>query len=208
MSQRIESKEEFLNILREGLKKLDSKTQEEILYDYEEHFTIGLSKGMSEAEIAKALGSPRVIANQYRFEKAIQKAEARPSFQSIAKAIFVAMSLGFFNLVFVLGFYIGLVGMLFGLIVGFGVSILAGLVLMIRAFIPSFLLEHFSIGIDHSLTTNPLFLFAFGFIWIVLASGLVVLLSHAFRVVFLATIRYLKFNYRVILESSQQTKLP
>ena len=43
---------DYLNRLRQGLAKLPSDEVEEILADYEEHFSVGLGKALSEAEVA------------------------------------------------------------------------------------------------------------------------------------------------------------
>lgn len=55
----------FLNILAQSIKHLPQEEQNEILFDYEEHFRIGLEQGKTEEEIADSLGNPAIIAAQY-----------------------------------------------------------------------------------------------------------------------------------------------
>lgn len=59
------SRSEFLNILAQSIAHLSKEEQDEILYDYEEHFRIGLEQGKTEDEIAESLGNPYIIANQF-----------------------------------------------------------------------------------------------------------------------------------------------
>lgn len=65
------TKNEFLRNLQTGLETHQVKNVTDILTDYEEHFTHGLSKGKSEAEIAQSLGSPSTIAQAYKTETMI-----------------------------------------------------------------------------------------------------------------------------------------
>lgn len=59
------SRRDFLNILAQSITHLSKEEQDEILYDYEEHFRIGLEQGKTEDEIAESLGNPYIIANQF-----------------------------------------------------------------------------------------------------------------------------------------------
>ena len=59
------NKEHFFFILKNNLKGFTDEEIQEILYDYEEHFTVGTAEGKSEEEIAKELGDPITIAKQY-----------------------------------------------------------------------------------------------------------------------------------------------
>ncbi len=58
-------KKEFLKQLEEALLRLNKSDRDDIMLDYEEHFRVGLEKGMTEAEVAESLGSPVDIAAQY-----------------------------------------------------------------------------------------------------------------------------------------------
>lgn len=114
------NKEEFIAELRKALYGLSENEIEDILYDYNEHFEIGASKGKTQEEIAMELGNPKNIAKSYRVNAKITKAEKNPSPSNLIKALLAAMTLGFFNLIFVLGPFLGVIGLLLGL---YGISI-------------------------------------------------------------------------------------
>ncbi len=59
------NKEEFLLVLKNNLRGFTNEEMQEILYDYEEHFSVGGAEGKTEEEIAKELGDPVTIARQY-----------------------------------------------------------------------------------------------------------------------------------------------
>ena len=109
------NKKEFLGRLSELIKDIPEEEKKDILFDYEEHFRIGLEKGRKEEEIAASLGDPKVIAKQSRASCILKEAEKTTSASNIIRAIFAAVGLGFFNLVIVLGPAAGLIGILVAL---------------------------------------------------------------------------------------------
>ncbi|GAA0737432.1 DUF1700 domain-containing protein [Clostridium oceanicum] len=119
------NKKEFLNILYNNL-KLNSEEKEEIMYDYKEHFDIGIKNGKNEKEIIKELGDPRKIAKQYSASEKLEKAKENPSVSNISSAIIAALGLGLFNLIFVLGFALAGVAILFSFIIISVVFIFSG----------------------------------------------------------------------------------
>jgi len=104
------NKKEFLGRLSELIEDISGEEKKDILFDYEEHFRIGLEKGRKEEEIAASLGDPKVIAKQSRASCILREAEKTTSASNIIRAIFAAVGLGFFNLVIVLGPAMGLLG--------------------------------------------------------------------------------------------------
>jgi uncharacterized membrane protein len=104
------NKKEFLGKLSELIKDISEEEKKDILFDYEEHFIIGLEKGRKEEEIAASLGDLKIIAKQSRATCILKEAEKTTSASNIIRAIFAAVGLGFFNLVIVLGPAIGLLG--------------------------------------------------------------------------------------------------
>ncbi|KHD86797.1 HAAS signaling domain-containing protein [Heyndrickxia ginsengihumi] len=106
-------KEQFLKQLKSSLRKLSTEEREDILHDYEEHFTIGLSEGKTEEEIANSLGSPQQIAKEMLALYHMEKVETTVTPGNILRAVWAVIGLGFFNLVIVLGPFIALVGVLF-----------------------------------------------------------------------------------------------
>jgi uncharacterized membrane protein len=109
------NKKEFLGRLSELIIDIPEEEKKDILFDYEEHFRIGLEKGRKEEEIAASLGDPKIIAKQSRASCILKEAEKTTSASNIMRAIFAAVGLGFFNLVIVLGPAIGLMGILVAL---------------------------------------------------------------------------------------------
>jgi uncharacterized membrane protein len=87
----------------------------EILYDYEEHFRIGMENGKTEEEISESLGDVKSIARQFMADYTVRQAETNASCGNIFKAVIAAGALGFFNLIFVLGPFLGLIGVMIGL---------------------------------------------------------------------------------------------
>ncbi|GAA0738616.1 DUF1700 domain-containing protein [Clostridium oceanicum] len=124
------NKKEFLNTLYNNL-RIEPEAKKEIMYDYEEHFDVGIRNGKSEEEISKELGDPRKIAKQYTASERLEKAKKEPNVSNIFSAVIAALALGFFNLVFVLGFSIAIAGILFTLVmVSGGITVTGGMLLI------------------------------------------------------------------------------
>ncbi|MFP4661066.1 MAG: HAAS signaling domain-containing protein [Halanaerobiales bacterium] len=121
----------FMQELREKLKSLPENEIDDILYDYEEHFSVGIEKGKSEEEIAESLGNPAKIARSYQAKTVIENVNNNPTPRNIFKGLVAILSLGFFNLVFVLGPYIGLMGGLIALFAGAVAMIATGLAIIV-----------------------------------------------------------------------------
>jgi uncharacterized membrane protein len=66
---------EFMEQLDRSLGNIPFNQKRDIMYDYEEHFSIGLQSGKTEDEIAGSLGNPVNIARQYRAEYMLKNAE-------------------------------------------------------------------------------------------------------------------------------------
>lgn len=109
------NKTEFLNSLNKTLGNIPYEEKRDILYDYEEHFNVGLESGKSEEEIADSLGNPKSIAKYYVANYKVDQAKNDKSASSMLGAIAAVIGLGFFNLVFILGPFIAIVGVLFSL---------------------------------------------------------------------------------------------
>ncbi|SFT20223.1 HAAS domain-containing protein [Paenibacillus sp. BC26] len=106
-------REQYLGQLWELLSPVPEPLRREWMYDYEEHFRMAAEHGRSEVEAANELGDPRLIAKElmlnYRVDQASNKSG---SITLVSRAVLAAVSLGFFNLVFVLGPYVALLGVL------------------------------------------------------------------------------------------------
>lgn len=109
------NKTEFTYKLKNALGNISPSAVEDIMYDYQEHFEVGLEQGKTEDEIAQSLGDPRVIAKQYRAEYIVQQAHKDSSGVNVLRAVFAAISLGFFNLIFMIPIYAVLVSVIVSL---------------------------------------------------------------------------------------------
>lgn len=186
------TRDEFIKSLKSSLKKLPPEEVEDIVYDYEEHFQIGLSKGKTEEEISKELGNPKNIAKMYNASSRIDEAEHNPSTKNIFKAIFSAMALGIFNFIIVLGPFIAIVALLIGLFaisIGFvasGISSIFG-----TMFIP-FSSFYVTFGVN-SITS-----ISFGIGLSALGALLFIGCVYLTKLLYKGTISYLKWNVDII----------
>ncbi|WP_432662382.1 DUF1700 domain-containing protein [Wukongibacter baidiensis] len=193
------NKNEFLTELSNLLSSLPSDERQDILFDYEEHFSIGLEEGKTEEDIIDSLGSPKTIAKQYKANYIVTQAEVNPSPSNMLKAVLAILALGFFNLIFVLGPFLGLVGVLIGLFAAsigiliagvsvFGTAALGPVLGSLNAYIslPSIMVSN---------TGATLFL------GIGLTSlGLLFIIGNCYlaRWLYIGTIQYLKLNLRLL----------
>ena len=135
-------KREFLEELDKILTKRKYSDKEEVLKDFEEHFIVGEQEGKSEEEIAKLLGDPKDIAEQFKEdieEVIVSTVEENKdkSENSTATKFVIAMMLIFFNVVFALGIVAGIVGIIIGLLVTSVVLAIVGIVLIVVGLIGS-----------------------------------------------------------------------
>jgi len=183
------NKEEFLKQLRGKLKNVSKEEKEDILYDYEEHFKVGLEQGRTEKEIIEALGNPSDIAKQYVVNLSIQNAQENVSTNSIVKAVLASLSLGFFNIVIVLGPFLALVGTFVGLFSGaiaMTVGGIAGFFASIIGLVIPRLGSMGFAGIFLSIGTTAL-----GILWLI---GNSYIAKYFYKI----TLKYLKWNYKTI----------
>lgn len=189
-------KDNYINEMKSFLSNLPSEEREDILYDYEEHFQMGLEEGKTEEEIIDALGNPKTIAKQYNASYMINKAEDTTSTSNVLGAIFAAVSLGFFNLIFVLGPFLGVVGVLIGLFAAALGVIIGGAALFIGAiFGPAFPAY---IDLPTVMSSNVL---ATVFLSFGLTSlGILFFIGCCYLAKFISvlTLKYLKLNLKVI----------
>jgi uncharacterized membrane protein len=108
------NKEQFLHYLEKNLIRLPQEEREDIIRDFEEHFHMGTEEGKSEEQISETLGSPKQIAKEMVATTQLEKVESAATAGNIFRAMWAVIGLSFFNLVIVLGPFIGLFGFLFG----------------------------------------------------------------------------------------------
>ncbi len=111
------TREQFLSDLKRALGRMSEQEKREILYDYEEHFRVGIAEGKPEQDIARALGNPRMLGKSYAIDALLEdRADGeRPSAGAVVRAVFASIGLTFVNVIFVLGPWLGLVGGMIGL---------------------------------------------------------------------------------------------
>ena len=186
------NRDEFIKTLRQELSGLPRPEIEDIIYDYEEHFEIGIHKGKTEEEISKELGNPKNIAKSYKASVKITEAEKNPTAGNLFKAVLAAMALGFFNLLVVLAPFIVIVALLFSLYaisVGF---IIGGVGSFFGTITAPFFPTKINIGM------NPLASISFGIGFTAL--GILIMLGcfYLTKLLYNGIIRYLKWNIDII----------
>ncbi|MBN2323568.1 MAG: DUF1700 domain-containing protein [Spirochaetes bacterium] len=183
---------EFIRSLEKSLSKLPPTEVEDIVRDYEEHFDAGMQKGKTEEEIAQALGNPRMIGKVYRMDSLLQE-EKKHTFQSTTRAVFASLGLGLFNVIFVLGPYAGLLGVLAGLWAASAALAACGFAVTIS--VPFGLLLPSIVRLSG---ISPVFLLFTGIG--VCATGILAVIGmmKLSALFFEMTVRYLRFNLRVI----------
>ena len=178
------NEKQFLEELKSGLHKLPESEREDIIMDFEEHFSIGKEGGKTEEEISKALGSPHQIAKEMKAAYYLEQVDHASSAGNIFRAVWATVGLGFFNLVFVLGPFIALVGIIFsGWITAFAFITALPLVL-IQALISPELFIWFDVFTSTALLGIGLFL--------------LIGMLYVTRVFSKGFVRYLHFNTKLV----------
>lgn len=111
------NRETFVEKLRTGLRGLPQTTVDEVMADYEAHFSEGLQAGRTQEEIASALGDPVRLARELRTEAGIRRWELERNPSAAAGAIFGILGLGVIDIVILLPILLPVAATLFGLMV-------------------------------------------------------------------------------------------
>ncbi|MEW9677102.1 DUF1700 domain-containing protein [Lentibacillus sp. L22] len=178
------TEKQFLDQLNTALSKLSAQEREDILQDYREHFAIGKADGKSEEAIADALGSPNKIAKEMLAMYHLEKAETNVTAGNVIRAVWAAIGLGFFNLIIVLGPFIGLVAVVFaGWVVGL-----------------SFILSPLLVLMDAVLYPGTFAFFDLFFSIMLCGLGLFIAIGMYYLTIYLTRgfIHYLKFNSSLV----------
>lgn len=177
------TKHEFLTELEALLERLPEEERRDVLYDYEEHFQLGLADGKYEEDITASLGRPKTIAKELSADYYITHAKENQSAANITRAVIAVVALGFFNLIFVLGPFAGIAGLIIGLYAAAVSLILVPVGLLFRGVM---------IGGGHILS---------GVFNIMMSVGAGVLmmigLIYLTRWMYILSLRYLQFNVRI-----------
>ncbi|MEY4254999.1 MAG: hypothetical protein RLZZ141_226 [Pseudomonadota bacterium] len=122
------NRETFLEKLRTGLRGLPQTTVDEVMADYEAHFSEGLQAGRTEDEIASALGDPSRLARELRTEAGIRRWELERNPSAAAGAIFAILGLGVIDIVILLPILLPVAAMVIsvGIFTGGAIIFVAG----------------------------------------------------------------------------------
>lgn len=197
------NKKEFLKQLDENLSFLDKKERAEIIQDYQEHFASAISAGKKEADIVKKLGNPKTIAMSYKFEVESVKSGNKISISNIINGIIVAFGLGFFNLVFVFGIYMGTIGIFIGLMsIALAFSLVGSSVIFISisTTLPSWMSVPFAFENLNIISRLSLTLTGIGFVS--LSVVLFILFYQIGKLIYFGTISYIKSNISLIRKAA------
>jgi len=133
----------FLARLREGLSGLAQEDINELISDYEAHFTEGAAAGRSDDEVARALGEPARLARELRAEAGLRKWEAKPSPSNYLAAVVALVGLIAFDFIFLLPILLAVGGILLGIAVLLIVIIFSGMTLFGEAVSSGFSIADF-----------------------------------------------------------------
>lgn len=190
------NKNEFMNILKSSLSSMNETEKSDILYDYEEHFRIGIENGKSEDKIAEELGDPSTIGDSYYTSSIADKAVRKPVVKNTFKVVLAAIGLGFFNIVFVLGPYLGFVGVILGL---FGTAIgltVAGFAYFICVIIFPNIPDFMSVAIIGNKVISLLVAVGLTALGLLLFIGMCYLVRGFYKL----TVKYLELNKKIITQ--------
>jgi uncharacterized membrane protein len=105
----------FIGALRAGLAGMAAPAIDDIIADYDAHFTEGAAAGRSEDEIATALGDPARLARELRAEAGLKRWEAQRNPSNAAAAVLALLGLGAIDIIILLPVLMGVMGALIGL---------------------------------------------------------------------------------------------
>jgi len=184
---------EFFNELNKLLKNIPTEEKEEVLYDYNEHFEIGLKEGRTEEDIIESLGDINSIAKEIKANHMIGIASESNKVGDVFRAILATFGLGFFNLIFVLGPFLGICGALLGLFIGGVGIVIGGIGIVFGTFLQPLLPQYVNIPVNSFVSIFAgIGTIALGLLWTI---GMYYLTKGFFKV----TTKYLKANYNIIV---------
>lgn len=191
------NKKEFINKLHINLHNISEDEKKDILMDYEEHFQIGIERGLSEVEISKNLGDPEKIAKQFKYNSLVSKAEEKTTPINIIRVVIAGIGLGFVNLILGLPLiFTAIVLLLSGILVGASVSI-SGLSFFVATILEPLNLSFISMVQVPNITSRLMLVFSsIGLIFIGFA--IVILFIKLIKSFLLGVLKYIKTNVKII----------
>lgn len=178
------NREMYMRELDRLLAAVPEHIRAEWLYDYDMHFRMEAERGVPEEQTAYALGDPRIIAGELLLGYRVREAETRQNVVSVSRAVFATLGVGFFNLVFVLGPFFALLGVLICCWAVAAALFACGMVAVLEGFYGDIFNWQQSVSIASAL-------FGLG----ILAGTASLWATRGF---FRLTLKYLKFNTRLV----------
>lgn len=198
------TQQEFLQQLGQHLQRLPEADRKDILRDQEEFFREAIANGRTESDVIGSLGDPKQIAKALIAELKLTGAESslsdatsatknsslRGQMGATLRAVLAIVTLAPFNLIFVLGPFLGLLGCLVaGWAVGASFLIAGGAAVF---FLFSDLLFLSASGLAHAAS----FFFAMGVI--IFSFSFLAMMAWISSWVVRLTVRYLRWNLDLI----------
>lgn len=188
------NKTEFILELRSQLAGLPPADIDDVVRDQVEHIDEAVASGRTESDAVAGLGNPKEFAASIKAYSKIQRAgsstSAKERTSNMLGAVFAVVALAPFNIIFVLGPFMGLVGVLMAF---WGIS-LALLAASLAAFLAFFTTVVFS-------SFEPLLMAWYFFLSVGLIGLSILLLFGMTKVTHLfgqLTLRYLKWNLNLL----------
>ncbi|HEX3756557.1 MAG TPA: DUF1700 domain-containing protein [Rhizomicrobium sp.] len=189
------TRDEFIGDLRAGLTGLRPQDIDDIIADYQSHFSDGRAAGRSEEEIAASLGDPGRLARELRVEAGFKRWQSERSAGNLGGIIVALLGLATIDFILLLP----VLGTVAGVLIGFAVGVLAvcvvGIVLMISA-LPIGMFA----GVGTELARG---LAGFGCLALGIGSGalFVLLIEGLARLL----VKYARLHYRLLNSAAQAT---
>jgi uncharacterized membrane protein len=195
------NRQQFIAKLKGSLGRLDEAEKREIVAEYEEHFQAGTAEGRSEEDIARALGNPASLGASYRIENLTERGRSGWGVADTVRAVFASLSLGFFNVVIVLGPFVGLVAVVASLWATAAAIGLSGVACVLAAIIGPFLPGGLLAGVT---AMSALFAGLSGVALVALGFLAVVGMVYVTKWFAILVARYVQFNARIITGRKQE----
>ena len=192
-------RQEFIKNLKSELFGIPMVDIEDIIRDQEEMINDALKAGRTEDSIIQSFGDPKELARNLKAEIKIEKAGDEKKLSKQVRGVFGAVGallvLAPFNLIFVLGPFLAVLGVTFA---GWTVAVTMGAVAI--GLLGAFLLEFLFIGTALTVQLSTFFTFL-GFIG--LAALFVVGMYYVTKIVFKLILSYLRWNLNFIQNQTQ-----
>jgi len=186
------NKKDYIKKLSSYLVGIAEEDRKDVISDFEEHFKEGLAEGRTEEDIAGSLGDPRSLANQLKASILVNRAEKTTSAANITRAVFATLGLGFFNLIFILGPFIAIAGVLVALFACAIAFTATGITVFFASIFGPLFPQYFSVLINPAVAIiGSIGLACLGILFFI---GCIYLAKLLYRVF----VRYIKFNLRII----------